>query len=145
MGVVIDTSALVDAERLAPPDAMADDAWAPLLASIGDQPAALPAIVYAELLVGVELADSPRRAAARRTRIDALTAHVSLVEFDAEIARIWARLFADANRAGRRIPANDLAVAATAIHLASAVLVGASDEKHFRTIEGLHVKALRSK
>lgn len=142
MGLVIDTSALVDADRLAPPDAQARDAWAPLLTSIGDQPAALPAIVYAELLVGVELADSPRRAAARRTRIDALTAHASLVEFDADIARIWARLFADVNRAGRRIPANDLAVAATAIHLAYAVLVGQSDEKHFRAIEGLQVETL---
>ena len=133
------------AEWLAPPDPMGDDSWAPQLASIGDQPAALPAIVYAELLVGVELADSPRRAAARRTRIDALTAHASLVEFDADIARIWARLFADANRAGRRIPAHDLAVAATAIHLANTVLVGSSDENYFRTIEGLRLETLRRK
>lgn len=141
MGVVIDTSALVAAERLAPPDARSA-AWTSLFDSIGDQPAALPVIVYAELLAGVELADSARRATARRTRIDALTAHASIIEFDADIAQIWARLFATMNRAGRALPANDLAVAATAIHLAYAVLVGPSDEKHFRAIEGLTVETL---
>ena len=143
MGVVIDTSALVAAERLAPPDAMSAEAWTSLFGSIGDQLAALPAIVYAELLVGVELANSARRAAARRTRIDVLTAHASIIEFDADIAQIWSRLFATMNRAGRALPANDLAVAATAIHLGYAVLVGPSDEKHFRAIEGLTVETLR--
>ena len=142
MGVVIDTSALVAAERVAPPDAISADTWTSLLSSLGDQPAALPAIVYAELLVGVELANSARRAAARRTRIDVLTEHASIIEFDADIARIWARLFATMNRAGQALPANDLAVAATAIHLGYVVLVGPSDEKHFRAIEGLTVETL---
>lgn len=143
MGVVIDTSALVAAERLAPPEAISAGGWTSLFSSTADQPAALPAIVYAELLVGVELANSARRAAARRSRIDALTAHASIIEFDADIAQIWARLFATMNRAGRALPANDLAVAATAIHLGYAVLVGPSDEKHFRAIEGLTVETLR--
>ena len=144
MGVVIDTSALVAAERLTPPDATSADAWTSLLSSIGDQPAALPAIVYAELLVGVELADSGRRAAARRTRIDVLTAHAPIIEFDADIAQVWARLFAQVNRTGRTIPANDLAVAATAMYLEYSVLVSPSDEKHFRAIEGLQVERLRA-
>ena len=142
MGVVIDTSALVAAERLAPPDATSGDAWTSLFGSIGDQLAALPAIVYAELLVGVELANSARRADARRARIDVLTAHAAIIEFDADIAEIWARLFATMNRAGRALPANDLAVAATAIHLGYAVLVGPSDGEHFRAIEGLTVETL---
>ncbi len=46
MGLVIDTSALVAMER-------AGGSWSD---KIGTEPAALPAIVYAELLVGVELA-----------------------------------------------------------------------------------------
>jgi predicted nucleic acid-binding protein len=154
VGIVIDTSALIavergpqrarrakTADRLAPADAMS--AWTQVLRAIGDQPAAIPAIVYAELLVGVELADNAKRAAARRARIDALTAHVLLIDFNAEIAQVWARLFATMNRAGRAVPANDLAVAATAIHLEYAVLVGPSDEKHFRAIEGLKVETLR--
>jgi tRNA(fMet)-specific endonuclease VapC len=142
MGIVIDTSALVAAERLATTGATGAGTWASVLNAIGDQPAALPAIVYAELLAGVELADSPRRAAARRARIDALTAHVALIDFDAEIARAWARLFAHASRAGLSVPANNLAVAATAVYLEYAVLVGTLNDKHFRAIEGLTVETL---
>jgi tRNA(fMet)-specific endonuclease VapC len=142
MGIVIDTSALVAADRLAPRDVTTLAGWAPLLAPIGDEPAMLPAIVYAELLVGVDLAGDTRRATARRARIDALAAHAPIVDFDAAVARVWARLFAATQRAGRAVPANDLAVAATAIHLDCAVLVGPLDEQHFRAIEGLQVRTL---
>jgi predicted nucleic acid-binding protein len=37
------------------------------------------------------------------------------------------------------IPANDLAVAATALHLEYGVLVGPEDEAHFRRVDGLRV------
>lgn len=143
MGLVIDTSALIAIDRLAVRKIAPAEPLAPLLASIGDEEVAIPAIVYAELLVGVELADTRRRAAARRTRIDAMMAHATLVEFDAAIAPVWARLFATLSRAGRAVPANDLAVAATAVHLDYGVLVGPSDERHFREVEGLRVEVLR--
>ena len=103
----------------------------------------LPAAVYAELLVGVELADGPKRAAMRRARIDALVVRVRVVDFGEAIAEEWARLFAALSRVGRLIPANDLAVAATALHLGFTVLVGPSDERHFRVVKGLRVEALR--
>lgn len=102
----------------------------------------LPAIVLAELLVGVSMADTARRAAARRARVDALVAHVPVVDFDAAIAEEWARLFAALSRRGRLIPANDLAVAATAKRLDYGVLVGPSDERHFKTVENLRVESL---
>jgi predicted nucleic acid-binding protein len=143
MGLVIDTSALVAIERRAARGATPAEVLAPLVASIGEEEAAMPAIVYAELLAGVELADSERRAAARRRRIEALMAHATLVEFDAAIAPVWARLFATLGRAGRAVPANDLAVAATALHLDYGVLVGPSDERHFRQVEGLRVEILQ--
>ena len=96
--------------------------------------------MYAELLVGVELAGDTRRANARRARIDALTTYATVVDFDVTIARVWARLFAATHRAGRAVPSNDLAVAATALHLDYAVLVGPLDEQHFRAIDGLQVR-----
>jgi predicted nucleic acid-binding protein len=46
----------------------------------------LPAIVYAELLVGVRLADTPTRAASRRAKIGALLTRVPIVPFGPEIA-----------------------------------------------------------
>ena len=143
MGVVVDTSALVAAERRRETDSSGDPLnWSRLLGRLADEAAVLPAAAYAELLVGVHLAGGARRAAARRARIDALAARVPIVDFDAAIARRWARLFADLRRTGELIPANDLAVAATALHLGFAVLVGPSGEEHFRRVSGLRVERL---
>jgi predicted nucleic acid-binding protein len=47
------------------------------------------------------------------------------------------------SRAGRLIPSNDLAVAATALDLGFGVLVGPTDEAHFRAVPGLRVVALK--
>ena len=126
---MIDTSALVAAER-------AGDAWERALAGLGEEPVALPAIVYAELLVGVELANAGGRAAGRRARIEALTVRVPLVEFGSGVAVHWARLFAALSRAGRLIPAHDLMVAAMAQFLEFGVLVGPRDEAQFRAVRG---------
>ena len=102
----------------------------------------LPAAAYAELLAGVYLADSAARADARLARVEGLAVRVPIVEFDAAIADAWARLFARLRRTGTLIPAADLAVAATAVHLGFPVLVGPSDERHFRLVEGLDVEVL---
>ena len=135
MGLVIDTSALVAAERAA-------TRWDEFLARLGGEPGLLPAIVYAELLVGVELADSPARAARRRAKIHALVARLPIAEFTAEVAERWAQLFATLSRRGAQIPSNDLAVAATALHLGYGVLIGPRDEGHFRAVPDLHVEVL---
>lgn len=135
MDLVIDTSALAALERAA-------SGWEDALVTIGDEPAVLPAIVYAELLVGVRLADTPARAAQRRGKIDALIARVPIVDFGPEVAERWAELFATLQRAGRLLPANDLAVAATALHLGFGVLVGPQDEAHFREVPALRVETL---
>ena len=137
MGLVIDTSALVSVER-------EGSDWERLLADLGDEAVVLPAIVYGELLVGVKLAGSAARASSRRAKIAALVERVPLVEFGREIAERWAELFGQLSRRGELIPANDLAVAATALHLDFGVLVGARNEEHFRRVSRLRVQALIS-
>jgi predicted nucleic acid-binding protein len=132
MGVVVDTSALVALERGA----------GGLTAALSREPAVIPAIVYAELLVGVQMADTRTRAATRRAKIDALLDHVPIVDFGAAQAERWADLFGKLSRAGKLIPANDLAVAATAIELDYGVLVGPRDEAHFRRVPRLRVVVL---
>lgn len=134
MGLVIDTSALVALER-------ADTAWSE---GLPNEPAALAAIVYAELLVGVKMADSRRRAAARRAKIDALLATTPVVDFGVGAAERWADLYAQLSRRGQLIPANDLVVAATAFELDYGVLVGPTDEAHFRRVPKLRVVVLAS-
>jgi predicted nucleic acid-binding protein len=102
----------------------------------------MPAIVLAELLVGVALASSAKRASARRDKIDALVRAVGVVEFDQAVAVKWAELFATLSRSGRLIPSNDIAVAATALQLEFGVLVGPSDEMHFRQVPTLRVERI---
>ncbi|MBM4265602.1 MAG: type II toxin-antitoxin system VapC family toxin [Deltaproteobacteria bacterium] len=135
LGVVLDTSALVALER-------ASEGWEETLGNLATEPAVLPAVVYAELLVGVRLADSRTRAADRQARIDALVARFPIVDFTREIAERWAELFAVMSRAGGLIPANDLAVAATALHLDFTVLVGPKDERHYRRVPGIRCARL---
>jgi predicted nucleic acid-binding protein len=143
VGLVVDTSALVAIERSrTSSDAL--ESWRPLLARVGTTPIVLPSIVYAELLVGVALADTDERARARQTRVDALADRLQVADFDAGCARVWARLFAEQSLKGQRVPSNDLAVAATAIHLGFGVLVGPTDERHFRAVEGLEVVVMEA-
>ncbi len=136
MGLVIDTSALVALER-------SGSSWEEALSDLGDELAALPAIVYAELLVGARLAENTARAASRHAKIGALISRVPIIEFGSEIAERWADLFAILSREGRLIPSNDLAVAATAFHLGFGVLVGPRDEAHFRRYPGSELIGLR--
>jgi predicted nucleic acid-binding protein len=132
VGLVIDTSAVVALERgdVEPGTTLAGET------------VALPAIVLAELLVGVRMADSAVRAAERQQKIDALVDRVTVVDFDRTIAIRWSEVFAKLSSAGSTIPSNDLAVAATALHLGFGVLVGPSGEAHFRRVAGLRVEVL---
>lgn len=134
MGLVIDTSALAFRER-------AGSDWEVLIGEL-DESVAVPAVVYTELLVGAELAPSASRGKIRRAKVTALIGRVPLVEFGREVADRWAELFAQLSRRGELIPANDLAVAATALHLGFGVLVGDRDEAHFRRVPRLRVQAL---
>ena len=127
MGLVIDTSALVSFER-------AHGDWERLIAESGSGGVALPAIVLAELLVGVQLTGRGR------AKVESLLSRVVLIDFGHEIAEVWAKLLVDLRRVGHMIPPNDLQVAATAVHLGYGVLVGDRDEAHFRQIEGLRVE-----
>jgi predicted nucleic acid-binding protein len=66
-----------------------------------------------------------------------------IVEFGREIAARWSELFATWSRAGAMIPAYDLAVAATALHLEFGVVVGPEGEAHFRKVPVMRCESLR--
>jgi predicted nucleic acid-binding protein len=135
VGLVLDTSALIALERS---NASLEEA----LGDAASEPAVTPAIVYAELQVGVLLADTRSRAASRRARIEALVSRCPIVEFDRAIAERWAGLFAELSRGRHLIPANDLAVAATALHLDFDVLAGPDGEEHFARVGGLRCRVV---
>lgn len=132
MGVVIDTSALIALER-------AGAGFDVGSLDLSDEPAVIPAIVYAELRVGVHLAEDAARAALRQGKIETLISRIPIVEFDRSLADRWAELFATLMRSGTQIPANDLQVAATALHLDFTVLLGPKGDAHFAKVPGLRL------
>jgi len=132
VGLVIDTSAVIDLQRSLAPAVN-------ILKRYSDEALVVPTIVVAEALVGSRLAAGKRRRELVRQSVEEILSTARPIDFDLDIAHTWADLFASLERRGTRIPANDLIVAATAVHLDYGVLVGARDETHFRSVRGLRV------
>lgn len=134
MGLILDTSALVALERAvgtASPSALEPD-----------EAYALPAIVWAEALIGVRLAADASRAARRLARLEAVRKVTGIEDFTPLVAEHYADIFSELSRVGQLIPQNDIAVAATARAIGFGVLVGPVDEAHFRKVPGLDVRVL---
>lgn len=95
-------------------------------------------VTVGELQLGVLLAD----AATRATRLKTLTYVESTFEpvpIDSAAAREWARLVAHCRRARRRVPVNDLWIAAVAIARDLSVLTQDAD---YDAVPGLRVLKL---
>ena len=133
MGIVLDTSALVEMEREV-------DRLEPVFTA--EDRVFLPAVVWAEALVGVRLAQGAACAARRLARLEAIRRLTGVVSFSADVGEYYADIFAELHRLGCLIPQNDIAVAATARYLGADVLVGPGDEKHFRRVFGLGVRVI---
>ncbi len=121
MGIVFDTSYLIDLERHASELPAAEDA-------------AIAAITLSELLHGVIRADATHRAA-RQARVEAILGSVEILPFDERIARVHAALWADLEKAGRSVGAHDLQIAATAISLGWPLAT--LDDRAFGRVPGL--------
>ena len=91
----------------------------------------LPAVVLAELWIGILMAAGETVRKRRREKVRALLEATVPIPFTAEIAPTYARLYVELRRTGKPIPSSDLMIAATAVHLGHRVLVGKSDEAHF--------------
>jgi tRNA(fMet)-specific endonuclease VapC len=129
VGTLIDTSVLIAAQR-------ADIEFPTRLAAAGD-PAATATICVSELLHGPHrMANAVARARAER-RIEELLAHLTIVDFDLEIARLHARLGADLAAAGIAVGAHDLIIAATALSLDYRLIT--RDRRSFPKIPDLDV------
>lgn len=131
MGLILDTSALVAWER----------AQAAGLCPAIDEAEliVIPAIVWAEALIGVRMAATAVQAAQRRARLEAIRSVTAIQPFTAEIAEHYADIFFELYTSGTPIPQNDMVVAATARAMRFGVLVGPSDEAHFRRVRNLQV------
>jgi predicted nucleic acid-binding protein len=75
-------------------------------------------------------------------RLEAIRGVTGVQDFTPLVAVHYADIFSELSKNGGLIPQNDITVAATARHLEFGVLVGPSDEAHFRRVPGLKVQVL---
>ncbi len=76
---------------------------------------AVAAVTIAEYMVGIELADTPARAADRARVLVAITSAVEVLDYTESTAACHARLIARARRTGTPRGAHDLIIAAHAV------------------------------
>lgn len=130
--LLLDTNFLIDAER----------AGAVLDSVIGDDDdVAIAAVTVAELLVGVQMADTKRRRAARDAFVHDVLEAVPVISYDEEIARDHAELLVAVRRADRPRGAHDLIIAATARATGRTVLTG--DGAAFADLPGVALRTTR--
>lgn len=134
MGLILDTSALIALER--------SKSGISQVTLDPEETYVLPAVVWAEALIGVRMAADASRAARRLTRLEAIRRITGIEDFTDMVAEHYADIFSELSREGTLIPQNDIAVAATARRFNFGVLVGPQDEAHFRKVSGLTVHVL---
>jgi tRNA(fMet)-specific endonuclease VapC len=97
----------------------------------------LASISVAELLFGVERADTEERRRRRSDVVAAILAAIPVVPLDVEVARTVARIWAELESTGNRIGSYDLIVAATALVNGYDVLT--LNVREFERVPGLTV------
>lgn len=96
-------------------------------------------VTIGELQLGVLMADDAETRALRLRTLTYVESTFEPIPVDAAAAREWARLVAHCRRARRRVPVNDLWIAATSLARKLAVLTQDSD---YEGIPGLSVLRL---
>ena len=137
MGIVLDSSVLIVAEREASPVSS-------LLATLehrhGENKIVLSSVTVIELEHGLHRAHTVDQAQKRRDYLDTVFAAIPVESFTKEMAQIAAKVDSDARKFGNVIPFSDLLIGATALH--DGYAVGTRNLRHFRMIPNLIVLSL---
>jgi tRNA(fMet)-specific endonuclease VapC len=134
MGVILDTSVLIEAERRK----LEIDTFTE---NREEEIFGLSVITVAELLHGVHRADSTRRRLKRSAYVEKVIELFPIYVFDISIGRIYAELWSDLSKKGIQIGAHDLIIGSTALTLGFSVAT--VNIRHFERIEGLKIEMLR--
>ena len=130
MGVILDTTVLIAAERRV---LRFDD----LLGAISAEPLALSAVTASELLHGCHRARDRGTRARRLAFVDGLLGALPILTFGLIEARRHAELWADLAGSGTLIGAHDMLIGATA--LARGYALATLNRRDFARIEGLQL------
>lgn len=131
MGVLIDTSILIEAER-------GRLALGPHVARHGEDDAFVSVISASELLHGVHRAARPDVRARRSAFVESVLQWLPVLSVDLACARAHAELWADLNRAGTTIGRHDLWLAASCI--AHGLTMVTANVREFSHVPGLDVE-----
>ena len=130
MGVILDTSILVAAERRAV-------RFEPLLESLGEEPIAISAITASELLHRCHRATGAAVRARRSAFVEALIGAVSVLPFGLHEARRHSEIWAELLRGGSMIGPHDLLIGATALAQGYGVIT--LNQRDFGRVPGLRL------
>ncbi len=130
MGVILDTSVIIEAERH-------ESEIQQFAEAREEEFFALSVISVAELLHGVHRADSTKRRLKRSAYVEKVIELFPIYDFGISIARIYAELWSDLSKKGVQIGAHDLIIGSTALSLGFSVAT--FDRRHFERLEGLKI------
>lgn len=131
MGVIFDSSEIISLERNA-------ESIETLIRSREDDPFGISVVTVAELLHGVERADTETRKTKRLAFVEKVIELFPIFPFDTAVARIYARLWAALVRKGAHIGSHDLIIAATAISMDYTIVT--ANVRDFEKIEGIRIE-----
>lgn len=131
MGVLIDTSVLIEYER-------GRLNLEPHLARHGQEECFLSVVTASELLHGVHRAVEPQIRMKRSAFVEGLLERFSLFPIDLATARTHAQVWVELARAGKMIGPNDLWIAATA--LTHGLTMVSANVREFECVPGLIVE-----
>ena len=135
MGLILDSSVLIDAERQTRP---VSDLLAAIRTAFGAADILVSAVSVIELEHGIWRANTPEIAQRRRIYIEEVFAAIPVQPFTKEMGQLAAKIDVESRQAGVVIPFADLQIGVTAVHLSCAIAT--RNIRHFRMIPNLVVK-----
>ncbi len=133
MGIIFDTSAIIGIER-------GHESLDTLLAGREEEPFGISVITAAELLHGVERADTEERKLRRQAFVEKVIESFPVFPFDLMTGRIYARIWAAVAKKGWTVGIHDLIIAAIAISLD--YTVATANIRDFEKIPGIKIEKL---
>ena len=110
-------------------------------AALENDELAIAAVSVAEYRVGIELADTPGRAADRARALVAITSAVDVLDYTEATAAYHARLIAHVRRTGKARGAHDLIIAAHALQ-SGRIVVTSDANARFSDLPGVGATAI---
>jgi predicted nucleic acid-binding protein len=133
MGLILDTSVLIAAERKNKLNFLSQ--WEEY------ESAYISSISVTELLIGVYRADSEERRIKRSAFVEHIISSIASLPFGEEEARIYAQILNNLYKAGITLGVHDMLIGATAISHGYGVLT--LNEQDFNRISGLKVIGIK--